>query len=247
MNHKHIVLITSAMYSNYGIFTPAQRIEQTLATAKSVRTYIPESIIILIDNSKVDIQSDTSDSFNTLLDTVDYYIDNSDDVDIKHFHENVSNYDVGKNAMECLGIVKALTYISTDAELMELITTSSRIFKISGRYELTNKFNINNFDNEQTKNKYVFKVRQPSWIPIQDTGVDTLLQTRFWSFTPALFLDTIGLFNAIIRNMFDLFNKQKYIDVEHSMAKFIPTDKLVEIETIGLIGKIAPNGMVVVD
>jgi hypothetical protein len=31
------------------------------------------------------------------------------------------------------------------------------------------------------------------------------------------------------------------------MFKFIPADKLVELESVGLIGKIAPNGMVIVD
>jgi len=55
------------------------------------------------------------------------------------------------------------------------------------------------------------------------------------------------LFNTIIENMFATFNQQKYIDVEHSMAKFIPKDKLVEVETIGLLGNIAPNGMLIVD
>lgn len=89
MSHKHTVLVTSAVYSNYGIFTPQQRIEQTLATVKSAKQYLPNSTIILIDNSKVDVQNDNSTEFNELVELVDYYIDNSDDVDIKHFHNNV--------------------------------------------------------------------------------------------------------------------------------------------------------------
>ena len=93
----------------------------------------------------------------------------------------------------------------------------------------------------------MFKKAQASWIPEADTGVTTLLQTRLWSFTPSLFVDTIQLFNSILQNMFTTINLGKYIDVEHSMAKFIPADKLVELDTVGLIGNIAPNGMVVVD
>ena len=247
MNNNHIVLITSAVYSNYGVFTPQQRIQQTLETAESARKYIPNSTIILIDNSKVEVQQDNSPEFDALLDAVDYYIDNSDDADIQHFHNNVQNYDIGKNSMECLGMFKALNYITSDAEIMDKITSASRIFKLSGRYTLTDKFDINKFDNDQTADKYVFKQRQPSWIPQADTGVDHLLQTRLWSFTPSLFIDTTSLFKQIIENMFATFNKQKYIDVEHSMFKFIPADKLVELESVGLIGKIAPNGMVIVD
>jgi hypothetical protein len=241
------VLITSAIYTNYGIYNTAQRIEQTLATAQSARKYIPDATIILIDNSKVDVQADESAEFEALLDAVDYYIDNSDDTDIQHFHNNVTNYDIGKNSMECLGMLKALSYINSDSELMEIINSSNRIFKLSGRYQVTDKFNIDVFDNANTKDKYVFKSAQASWIPSADTGVDRLLQTRLYSFTPSLFADTIELFNEIINNMFSTFNKQKYIDVEHSMAKFIPADLLVEVETVGLQGNIAPNGAMVID
>jgi hypothetical protein len=142
---------------------------------------------------------------------------------------------------------KALNYISTDPELMTELTSSSRIFKLSGRYVVTDKFDITQFDNENTKNKYVFKQAQPSWIPPADTGVTSLLQTRLYSFTPSLFVDTIKLFETLINNMISIFNQQKYIDVEHSMAKFIPADKLVELETVGLQGNIAPNGMMIID
>lgn len=244
---KNIVLLTSAVYSNYGIYTPEQRIEQTLATAKSAKERIPGAVIILIDNSKVDVQNDDSAAFNELIDTVDYYIDNSDDADIQHFHNHVENYDVGKNAMEALGIIKALTYIKTDETIMKDVSESTRIFKLSGRYIVTDKFDIKAFDNPNTEDKYVFKRRQASWIPVTDTGVDFLLQTRLYSFTPSLLEETTSLFQKIIENMFGTFNQQKYIDVEHSMAKFIPADKLVELDTVGLQGNIAPNGMLVID
>jgi hypothetical protein len=244
---KQTVLITSAVYSNYGIYTAQQRIQQTLDTAKSAKKYIPDATIILIDNSKVDVQSDESPEFTELLDLVDYYIDNSDDADIQHFHKNVTNYDIGKNAMEALGLVKALTYISETPEMLEEINKSNRIFKLSGRYVLTDKFDITAFDNDDTKGKYVFKKAQAAWIPSGDTGVTTLLQTRLWSFTPDLLDDTIKIFDETINNMFGLFNQQKYIDVEHSMSKYIPKDKLVELETVGLQGNIAPNGMMIID
>lgn len=244
---KNTVLITSAVYSNYGIYTPEQRIQQTLETALSARKYIPDATLILVDNSKVDVQNDDSEAFNQLLDAVDFYIDNSDDADIQHFHNNVQNYDIGKNSMECLGLFKALNYISSNTELMNIVTQSNRIFKLSGRYVVTDKFDITAFDNADTKDKYVFKKGQACWIPQADTGTDHLLQTRLYSFTPSLLIDTINLFKQIIENMFATFNQGKYIDVEHSMAKFIPKDKLVEIETVGLQGNIAPNGMMIID
>ena len=244
---KNIVLLTSAVYTNYGIYNPQDRIKQTLETAKSAKKYIPGAVIILVDNSKVDVQNDTSAEFEELIDLVDYYIDNSDDDDIKYFHNNVANYDIGKNAMEAMGMMKALTYINSDADMMKVIADADRIFKLSGRYQVTDKFDITKFDNTDTKDKYVFKKAQPSWINTQDTGVTTLLQTRLWSFTPSLFTATIDLYKNIIETMVTLFNQNKYIDNEHAMSKFIPKDRLVELETVGLQGNIAPNGMMIID
>jgi hypothetical protein len=218
-----------------------------LDTAKSAKKYIPGAVIILVDNSKVDVQNDTSAEFEELIDLVDYYIDNSDDEDIKYFHNNVANYDIGKNVMEAMGMMKALTYINSDADLMKEIADANRIFKLSGRYQVTDKFDITKFDNANTKDKYVFKKSQPSWINPQDTGVTTLLQTRLWSFTPSLFIATIDLYKNIIETMVRLVNENKYIDNEHAMSKFIPKDRLVELETVGLQGNIAPNGMMIID
>jgi hypothetical protein len=244
---KNIVLLTSALYTNYGIYNPQDRIKQTLETAKSAKKYIPGAVVILVDNSKVDVQNDTSSEFEELIDLVDYYIDNSDDADIQYFHNNVQNYDIGKNTMEALGMMKALTYIASDDAMKTEIKGADRIFKLSGRYQVTDKFDISKFSNDNTKDKYVFKKAQPSWINPADTGVTTLLQTRLWSFTPNLLLVTMQLYKNILETMISLFNQQKYIDNEHAMSKFIPKDQLVELETVGLQGNIAPNGMMIID
>jgi hypothetical protein len=55
------------------------------------------------------------------------------------------------------------------------------------------------------------------------------------------------LYKDIIETMVGLFNQNKYIDNEHAMSKFIPRDMLVELETVGLQGNIAPNGMMIID
>jgi hypothetical protein len=244
---KNIVLLTSAVYTNYGIYNPQDRIKQTLETAKSAKKYIPGAVIILVDNSKTDVQNDTSAEFEELIDTVDYYIDNSDDADIKYFHANVTNYDIGKNAMEALGLMKALTYIHGDEDMKKEMADADRVFKLSGRYQVTDKFDIAKFSNDDTKDKFVFKRAQPSWINPQDTGVNTLLQTRLWSFTPGLLEEIMDIYKKIIENMIRMFNEGKYIDNEHSMSKYIPKDRLVELDTVGLVGNIAPNGMMIID
>jgi hypothetical protein len=244
---KNIVLLTSAVYTNYGIYNTQERIKQTLETAKSAKQYIPGAVVVLVDNSKEEVQNDTSAEFEELIDLVDYYIDNSDDADIKYFHANVNNYDIGKNAMEAIGLLKTLSYISTDEDLMKEVSQAGRIFKLSGRYQVTDKFDIAKFDNPETKGKYVFKKAQPSWIDPLHTGVNTMLQTRLWSFSPDLLSATIDMYKNIIGNMINTFNDSKYIDNEHSMSKFIPKELLVELDIVGLQGNIAPNGMMIID
>jgi hypothetical protein len=244
---KNIVLLTSALYTNYGIYNPVERIQQTLDTARSAKKYIPGAVIILVDNSKIDVQNDTSAEFEELIDLVDYYIDNSEDADIQYFHNNVSNYDIGKNAMEAMGLFKAMNFIRNDKDLLEEFNSADRVFKLSGRYQVTDKFDINKFHSSETTSKYVFKKAQPAWIKSEETGVTTLLQTRLWSFPPDLLVPTLQMYQQIIENMISTFNAGKYIDNEHSMSKFIPRDKLVEVEVVGLMGNIAPNGMMVID
>jgi hypothetical protein len=244
---KQTVLITSALYTNYGIYDHTERLAQTIATAESARKYIPDSTVILIDNSKPDIQMDESDEFESLLDLVDFYIDNSHDPDIQYFHNNVSNYDIGKNSMEVIGFIKALDYIRNSEELFALVNETNRVFKLSGRYELTDKFDISRFDNDDTKDKYVFKKAQDAWCDYSVTNVEQLLQTRLWSFTPSLFDETLEMFKAILANMLDTYNKQQYIDIEHSIYRFIDHTKLVQLDTVGIKGNIAPNGMIILE
>lgn len=241
------VLITSAVHTNYGIYSTDERLQQTIDTVKSVRQYLPDSTIVLIDNSTVAVQTDTGQLINELESLVDYWIDNSDDADIKYFHENVTNYDVGKNMMECLGMYKALTHISKDPAMSEVIAKSNRVYKISGRYELTDKFDITAFDNPSTKGKFVFKKANPSWIDPDVTGVTTQLQTRLWSFDSSLLATVTALFLAILKNMGEVSSNGKYIDIEHSMAKYIPATRLVELDVVGVKGNIAPNGALVIE
>lgn len=244
---NNVVLLTSAIYTNYGVYSTEDRIEQTIKTVESVKKYLPKAYIIFIDNSKEIIKEDNSPELKILLNSIQYYIDNSIDSDIKYFHKNVSNYDIGKNAMEAIGLFKGFLHIMNSPDLSHLVKNSNRIFKLSGRYQITDNFNLRNFDNLSTEGKYIFKKAQPSWIPEEHTGVNSQLQTRFWAFDPQLFLPTIHMYKSIIENMINTFNQGKYIDNEHSMSKFIPKDKLIELDIVGVCGNIAPNGMIVSD
>jgi hypothetical protein len=242
---SHTFFITSAIHTNYGIYSSKERAEQTLATVESAHKHFPDANIVLIDNSKIDIQDDTSDEVEALIEAVDFYVDNSEDKDIQFFHEKVSNYDIGKNSMEVLGFLKALDTImkNLDPDLSKAVLASDRLFKYSGRYQLVDDFDITKFD---VGDKYVFKQATNGWCD-RSIAEAKSLQTRLWSFTPNLIVPTIDLYKTCWQYMEKNYLENKYIDIEHAMYKFIDKELLVEVETIGVQGNIAPNGMAVVD
>ena len=242
---SHTFFITSAIHTNYGIYSSKERAEQTLATVESARKHFSDANIVLIDNSKIDIQDDTSDEVEALIEAVDFYIDNSEDKDIQFFHEKVSNYDIGKNSMEVLGFLKALDTVmkDLDPDLSKAVLASDRLFKYSGRYQLVDDFDITKFD---VGDKYVFKQATNGWCD-RSIAEAKSLQTRLWSFTPNLIVPTIDLYKTCWQYMEKNYLANKYIDIEHTMYKFIYKELLVEVETIGVQGNIAPNGMAVVD
>jgi len=242
---SHTFFITSAIHTNYGIYSSKERAEQTLATVESARKHFSDANIVLIDNSKIDIQDDTSDEVEALIESVDYYIDNSEDKDIQFFHEKVTNYDIGKNSMEVLGFLKALDIImkNMDPDLSKAVLASDRLFKYSGRYQLVDDFDITKFD---VGDKWVFKTAMNGWCD-KSIAEDKLLQTRLWSFTPKLIEPTIELYKTCWQYMEQNYLNKKYIDIEHCMYKFINKEKLVQVDTVGVQGNIAPNGMAVID
>ena len=232
---NNYVLVTSAIYTKHGIYSAEERIDQTANTFDSVRKYIPNSKIILIDNSRIQ----SNKNIDALLSKIDYFIDNSEDSDIKYFHDSINDYDMAKNGMECIGMKSALMGIYNNPSLYNEILDGNRVFKISGRYEVSENFNIKNHSH---RNKFVFKKRNSSWINHEWTGVDSEISTRLWSFCPSLFCETILIFDKILSNMILTFNKNQYIDIEHSMAKFIPISRLMEVDVVGVKGNLAPNG-----
>lgn len=104
---------------NKTIFTKQQRFDQTKKTIESIKKYIPNSKIIIIDGSLSE-------------DDKKYFIENTDHVlDIRTLQS--------ESKAECEGyqVIEVLKYI-LDNNLQ-----FDRFFKISGRYWLTEEFNIN--------------------------------------------------------------------------------------------------------
>jgi hypothetical protein len=130
----NIVLLTSMVYisndHNKGVYTPEQRISQIIINCKNIREKIPNSIIILLEGSKL-----TNYDIFTLYKHVDHLI----------LYFNVPNINYFLNHWnKSWGEVYKLIRIVVKLENYNF----NKLFKITSRYSLNNNFNIENFSSE---------------------------------------------------------------------------------------------------
>lgn len=140
-NNESNIILVSSMINISGmprtIFTPEERLSQTLNTLKNIRDKIPNSIIILLEGSNI-----STEFMHVLYKHVDHLILYSYDPEI-NFYVNNPNKSFGE-VYKLLSVVNKLQKYDFD-----------KIFKISGRYYLNENFNISNFTNESISGKII--------------------------------------------------------------------------------------------
>jgi hypothetical protein len=141
----NVVMITSKVYTSTtpftytpqrSIYSPKERFEQTLETIRTVRKHIPNSFIVLFDNST----SFTDDEFIILKSYTDYFINNCND----NIVNNLTNHSVHKLYGEIAQTYKIIQYLNIYHKEMNI----KNIFKITGRYLINDNFSYNTYENE---------------------------------------------------------------------------------------------------
>jgi hypothetical protein len=114
------------------VYTSEERLEQTVQTINNVRSKIPNCKVFIAECS--DLSEEAS---RVLREKSDYFINFYNDLDCKNKIEGIS-----KAFGEYTLIMKTIEY------LLENKIDFSNLYKISGRYWLTDDFNFQLFDNE---------------------------------------------------------------------------------------------------
>jgi hypothetical protein len=150
--NKNIVLITSKIIissnkfsycKSRSIYTNEERLNQTIHTIKSIRQYIPNSYIVLVDNSVFN-----ESVYRYLSNITDYFINITQNTRLNYFTD--------------ICIYKALAEISHQLCFYEHfikkinINKIKNLFKISGRYFINETFNYLVYDN----NYNIFKTNK---------------------------------------------------------------------------------------
>lgn len=217
MNFEYIAIITSALHSSIGIFNLQERFAQTIISIDTIRKKIPNCFLIVSDISVNECKKEK----DYISSVVDLFLDFSKDSLVSE----VSKIGL-KSHGEVLLFANTLNYINNNTN----ISNVKRIFKLSGRHNLTEEFDISAYSN--IKNKYVFKKRVKSWI-----NPDWYLyETRLWS------MDKSNLDDYLSRvpNFYNSLDGE--FDIEHAYYKFIDRQNVVEFDNICVEGRIAPNG-----
>jgi len=212
----NIVIITSKIITSNkpfsyaaerSIYTPQERLTQTIETIESVRKNIPNSYIVLYDNSILD-----NSDYYSIVDRVDCFINNQNDDIINNF----TNNSIHKLYGEIAQTYRILEYIKIYHKTMNV----KNIFKITGRYCINENFDYSMLD---SINNIIFKRNEE-------------VEDRLYYFTCFYKInrEKIGLFYDTIKELFEDIQSNAYEFEEWEVL--LPNLLFGEFETVETLG-----------
>ena len=235
---KHAFMITSAINTKFGVFNSDQRLQQTKDTINSINGRVPAAKIYLIEMGAIPLTEQQRFELAVLVDGI---VDFNDDQDVKDIFNGSENWDWVKNATEVMCFTQAIEQLREDGAFDDI----DRIHKISGRYTLSDAFELSRYD--FYPDKIFVKQQMTSQFPHQVTLVDKQYMSRLWSWPVALTDEVIKSYEDGFTYIAWRISEGGYCDIEHMLYKFLPQQHIHEVAMTGVSGNIGPNGMRVDD
>jgi hypothetical protein len=225
-----LFLVTSAIYTSYGRCSTEERIEQTKKTIKSIRTYAPDSTIVLLDagDKSVDIDFDAN--------LIDYTI--HPEIQF-HLQEYLSN----NKDLEPDIIIKSMLEIIMFENYLKTYSTNSyeRVFKLSGRYKLNSKFNYSRHLEAKNKVLILPPYHSQHFYNFNVSSSMFLYMTRCWSFDSNLLKKIIETYGKMKKDIIVASRTEKQGDIEHLLYKHLDKRLVEHIDIMGVEGYWAPR------
>ena len=240
---KTMFIVTSAVESRFGIYTPEQRLKQTLDTIANLRERVPDCQVVISEVSGNGISEQYE---NQLLDAVDVYLDFTTNTDVRGIYNErtwYNNWDVVKNLTELTTFPFALEQLVTAKKLEGI----DRVFKMSGRYLLNDKFDLSFYQTPEVADKVVIGKSVPSQFPPNVTGLTMQYMCRLLSWPVTMQDNMIDWYLEAANYMKSRMQAGGYADIEHCLYYSIPRDRVYEVDQVGVYGNIAPNGVPIVN
>jgi hypothetical protein len=229
---KHCFIVTSAVNSKFGVYSPEERLAQTVITLQNIRFRVPDAKIIVMECAGTPL---TESQSNILENNSDLLLDFSCDSDVHAIYQS-DNWDVVKNSTEIMCFGRTLRVCRDDGDFAGY----DRIHKMSGRYVLNDDFDLKVY--EQYPDRIIIGPKHKSQFPYQLTGIELQYMARLWSW-PAEHTNTaIKVYEDSLAYIGERVSHGGYADIEHVLYKFLPESLVTEIPLLGVEGFIAPNG-----
>lgn len=242
MNYKFLFLVGSAINhfqkESFSYYSEEERFQQTLNTIKSIKEKVPDSYIFIYEGSETPINKKYKNKF---ISQSDLFLECGDDYVMKGIYQNLHNNPIkfshAKSMLECRCLQIALNFIAEK----NIFTDTTRIFKLTGRYELNDNFDINDYKSKFLENKYVMKYydynerfSDQENLYANIYGCKGNIITGLWSFDRYLFNDIIEVLEKSFLYMERAIQMTAGIDIEHSFYHFISKSKIINVPTLGL-------------
>ncbi len=240
---KSLFIVTSAVESRFGIYTADQRLSMTLDTIKCLRQRVPGCKIVMneVSGNGLDASRETA-----LMDAVDLYLDFTTNSEVRWIYNNPAwyqNWDIVKNLTELTTFPQSLKILQDSGEVDGI----NRVFKMSGRYLLNDKFDIDFYQRPEVATQVVIGKSVPSQFPYEVTGLRTQYMCRLLSWPVQLHSDMITWYQNGRDYMKQRMSMGGYADIEHCLYFAIPKERVYEVDEVGVYGNIAPNGIPIVN
>ena len=109
---KHCFVVTSAVNSKFGVYSPEERLQQTLATLDTIRSRAPGSKIILMKCAGTPLTAEQDAALDA---AADVFLDFTEDEDVQAIYQS-DNWDVVKNTTEIMCFARTLQQCWDDGE-----------------------------------------------------------------------------------------------------------------------------------
>lgn len=244
-NYKIIedeILVMTSCITARSAFTIAERYTQTLESIYSVRKYLPNVKIVMIEMGKcpirynngiikVELLEEWKQNLNSLC---DYFIDCSSNSDIQNLNEIKD--DLYWHAIKCIGecalMIEVLSHIQAKV-----------VYKLSGRYKLGKS--INNFDLSKINVRFH---ENNVLIPFEgDLNWkyryldNSIYQTTFFSIPGIDINYMVEVYKMSLKRLLLLHEAKAVYSIEQCLYNFIDKQKVHFVSTLGCTGYLAQS------
>lgn len=224
-----LFLVTSAIYTSYGKCSTEERIKQTRETIKSIKTYAPNSKIVLLDAGDKSVDIDFG------VELIDYTIN-------PIVKEPLNEYLTNNRDLEPDIIIKSMLEIIMFEDYLKthFVDSYERVFKISGRYRLNSKFDYDR--HLKAKNKVLILRPRLSQHFYNEKISLSMFQymTRCWSFDSSLLLKIIKSYGKMEEDILLASKTEKQGDIEHLLFRHLDKRLVEHVNIMGIEGYWAP-------